>query len=186
MEERKRAHPLGVAGLILLYLILIFLCFASLGLKDWSLGVGHWGIYSTDGTSVYLAQAYEHTGTDDLLLARRDEAVKDGDLITYQWDGRRVVDLYDGASGHPVLLEKADGVRLEPVRYLVRNGGLAARELYHYRWYIRAALVALIITRLLWRATAEPRWLRAQQKLFVHGLKTYGEQYLAQDETADY
>lgn len=186
MEERKKSQPLGVIGLILLYLILILLCFASLGLQDWSLGLGPWGVYSTDDTSVYLNRAYDLTGPQDLLITRRDGTAADGQLVTYLRENARTVDLFNEKTGLPVLMDKPSGERVEPVLWLLRDGGTLARELYRYRWYFRAALAACILLRIIWRATALSRWSKREQKLFLRGLKTYGEQYLAQDETANY
>ena len=68
MEERKKLGPVGVIGLVLLLLILALACYLSAGLNDLSLGLGPWGVYSTDEQSLYLVTAYEQTDTGDLLI----------------------------------------------------------------------------------------------------------------------
>ena len=147
MEERKKVHPLGMIGLILLFLALILLCIGSLGLKDWSLGYGRWGVYATGADDLYLSRAYE-------------------------------LDLYDGASGRPILLKEGQGgVPVERVAYLLENGGTLARSLYAFRWAFRGGLAALILAVILWRATAEARWRRRQQKQFGRRLQEFGRQY---------
>ena len=178
MEERKKVHPLGMIGLILLFLALILLCIGSLGLKDWSLGYGRWGVYATGADDLYLSRAYELTDTGDLLICDRNAPMEDGALVTYLLEGRRVVDLYDGASGRPILLKEGQGgAPVERVAYLLENGGTLARSLYAFRWAFRGGLAALILAVILWRATAEARWRRRQQKQFGRRLQEFGRQY---------
>ena len=112
MEERKKIRPLGIAALVLAALLLAILCFFCAGLEDWSLGLGRWGVYSTGAESVYLAEAYQQTGPDDLLITDRTLSPTDGALVTYRQNGRRVVDLYDELLGRPVLDDGSPHTRL--------------------------------------------------------------------------
>ena len=63
MEERKKLGALGVIGLLLLLLLLAAACFLSVGLSDLSMGMGPWGIYTTDGKSLTLVD-YASAGAD--------------------------------------------------------------------------------------------------------------------------
>ena len=56
MEERKKLGALGTVCLLLLLLLLAVVCFLSVGLPDLSMGMGPWGIYTTDGKSLYHAE----------------------------------------------------------------------------------------------------------------------------------
>lgn len=188
MEERKRLGPLGVIGLALLMLVLAAACFLSAGLSDLSLGLGPWGVYTTDHRSLYLVSAYEQTDTGDVLITDRRAAPVDGSLVTYQMDGQRTVDLYDDLLGSPVLAreEGAQATPPETVIYILRDGGVVLRWLHQWRWGIWGITAGLLVVLMVGKATANVRWRRRQQKLMKKNFQTYGAKYAQEDEDMDY
>lgn len=188
MEERKRLSPLGVIGLVLLVLLLAVACFLSAGLADLSLGLGPWGIYTTDEQSLYLVTAYEQTDTGDVLITDRRQAPTDGGLVTYLLDGRRAVDLYDDLLGRPVLAGEEGAVvtAAEPVAYILRDGGVVLHFLHTLRWGIWAVTAVLLVVLVAGKATANARWRRRQQKLMQKNFQKYGDKYAQEDEELDY
>ena len=188
MEERKKLGPIGGIGLVLLLLILALACYLSAGLNDLSLGLGPWGIYSTDEQSLYLVTAYEQTDTGDLLITDRRKTPVDGSLVTYRMDDRRAVDFYDDLLGRPVLAGE-EGVAIttaERVVLILRDGGIVLHFLHNWRyviWGIAGAVLALLIVG---KATANVRWRRRQQKLMRQNFQKFGEKYAREDEELDY
>ena len=188
MEERKKLGPVGVIGLVLLLLILALACYLSAGLNDLSLGLGPWGVYSTDEQSLYLVTAYEQTDTGDLLITDRRETPADGSLVTYQMNGRRAVDFYDDLLGRPVLAGE-EGVPITPaerVILILRDGGVVLQFLYSWRYVIWGVTGALVVLMVIGKATANVRWRKRQQKLMRQNFQKFGEKYAREDEELDY
>lgn len=188
MEERKKLGPIGVMGLVLFLLILALACYLSAGLNDLSLGLGPWGIYSTDEQSLYLVTAYEQTDTGDLLITDRRKTPVDGSLVTYQMDGRRAVDFYDDLLGRPVLAGE-EGVAIttaEQVVLILRDGGIVLQFMHSWRFAIWAITAALVILLIAGKATANARWRKRQQKLMRQNFQKFGEKYDREDEELDY
>lgn len=186
MEERKKLGPLGAIGLILLALVLAVACFLSAGLPDLSLGLGHWGLYTTDGNSLYLAAAYLETDTRDLLITDRRQIPADGALVTYLLDGRRTVDLYDDLLGRPVLAGEGTAADIEPVSYILHEGGVVLGFLHQWRYGIWGFTAGLVLVLLILKLTANARWKKRQQKLMLKNFEKFGEKYAQEDEELDY
>ena len=185
MEERKKLGALGVVGLVLLFVVLLLVCWLSAGLSDLTAGLGPWGVYAPDGGSLYLTEAYLETDLSDLLITDRRAAPKDGQLVTYYMDDRRVVDKYDDLLGRPVLAGEAQ-VKAEPVIYILRNARPLLSFLHFWRWAVWGFTVGLALVLALLRVTAASRWEKRQQKLMLKNFKTYGEKYAQEDEELDY
>ena len=186
MEERKKIRPLGIAALVLAALLLAILCFFCAGLEDWSLGLGRWGVYSTGAESVYLAEAYQQTGPDDLLITDRTLSPTDGALVTYRQNGRRVVDLYDELLGRPVLDDGSPHTPSEKAAYFLRDAGRLLRKMHRFRYLAWTAAAVLVLTVTLILATAGARWRKRQQKLMLKNFRVFGEKYAREDEDMDY
>lgn len=185
MEERKKLGPFGVILLILLALVLAIACFLSAGLPDLSMGMGPFGVYTTDTDSLYLAAAYLKTDTRDVLITDRRQSPADGALVTYLLDGRRTVDLYDDLLGRPVLA--GDGnVAAEPVAYILHEGGVILRFLHSYRCIIWGVTGGLFLALLVMKLTANARWRKRQQKLMLKNFEKFGEKYAQEEEDLDY
>lgn len=188
MEERKKLSPLGIIGLVLLVVLLAAVCFLSAGLSDLSLGLGPWGVYTTDEQSLYLVTAYEQTDTGDVLITDRRHPPADGELVTYLLNDRRTVDLYDDLLGRPVLAGEEGAVvtEAEPVVAILRDGGMVLHFLYTLRWGIWGVTVALLVILVAGKATANARWRKRQQKLMQKNFQKYGDKYAQEDEELDY
>lgn len=188
MEERRKLGPLGVIGLLLLLVMLTVACYLSAGLQDLSLGLGPWGIYTTDARSLYLVTAYEQTDTGDVLITNRGQIPADGALVTYLMDGRRAVDIYDDLLGGPVLAREEGTVSTaaEPVCYILRDGGLVLYVLHQWRWCIWGFTGGLVVVLLAGKLTANARWRKRQQKLMLKNFQKYGDKYAQEDEELDY
>ncbi len=186
MEERKKLGFPGRIGLALLLLVLAVVCYLSAGLPDLSLGLGRWGLYTTDGESQYLAAAYLQTDTRDLLITDRQATPVDGALVLYELDGRRTVDLYDDLLGRPVLAAEGSFTAPEQVTYILREGGTLLSFLYQWRWIVWGVTAALLLTLLLLCLTANARWRRRQQKLMRKSFRLYGEKYDQEEEDLEY
>ncbi len=186
MEERKHLGPFGVIGLILLALLLALACFLSAGLPDLSLGVGPWGIYTTNSESLYLAAAYLEADTRDLLITDRRQMPADGALVTYLLDDRRTVDLYDNLLGRPVLAAESSFTTPEPVTYILHDGGLVLKFLNQWRWCIWGFTAGLCTVLVVRKLTADARWRKRQQKLMLKNFQTFGEKYEQEEEDLDY
>lgn len=186
MEERKRLGPFGVILLILLALALAITCFLSAGLPDLSMGLGSFGLYTTDGDSLYLAAAYLQTDTRDLLITDRRQAPADGALVTYLLDGRRTVDLYDDLLGRPVLAGEGTAADIEPVSYILHEGGVVLGFLHQWRWCIWGFTGGLFAVLLVLKLTANARWKKRQQRLMLRNFETFGEKYAQEEEGLDY
>ena len=188
MEERKKLGPVGVIGLVLLLLILALACYLSAGLNDLSLGLGPWGVYSTDEHSLYLVTAYEQTDTGDLLITDRRKVPMDGSLVTYQMDGRRTVDFYDDLLGRPVLagVEGAAITAAESVVLILRDGGIVLQFMHNWRFAIWAITALLVVLLIVGKATANARWRKRQQKLMRQNFQKFGEKYAQEEEELDY
>ncbi len=186
MEERKRLGPFGVIGLILLAVLLAAACFLSAGLPDLSLGFGPWGLYTTDGNSLYLAAAYLETDTRDLLITSRRAIPADGALVTYLLEGRRTVDVYDDLLGRPVLAVEGSFTHPEPVTYILHDGGLVLRFLHQWRWCVWGFTAGLFTVLLVGKVTANARWRKRQQKLMLKNFRAFGEKYDREEEDLEY
>ena len=186
MEERRKLGPLGIAGLILLLLLLAAVCFLSAGLPDLSLGVGPFGVYTTDTDSLYLAAAYLKTDNRDVLITDRRQTPADGALVTYLLDGRRAVDLYDDLLGRPVLAGDGNATAAEPVAYILHEGGVVLKFLHSYRYIIWGVTGGLFVVLLVMKLTANARWRKRQQKLMLKNFEKFGEKYAQEDEELDY
>lgn len=188
MEERKRLGPVGVIGLTLLLLVLAVACYLSAGLPDLSLGLGPWGVYSTDGQSMYLVTAYEMTDTGDVLITDRRQTPRDGSLVTYQMDGRRMVDLYDDLLGRPVLAmdDASAAASAQPVVLILRDGGMVLHFLYGWRYVVWGTTAGLVLILLVLKLTANARWKKRQQKLMRKNFEKFGDKYAREDEELDY
>ncbi len=186
MEERKHLGPLGAIGLLLLTLVLALACFLSAGLPDLSLGLGPWGLYTTDGGSLYLSSAYLQTDTGDLLITDRRQLPADGALVTYLLEGRRTVDQYDTLLGRPVLAVEGSFTQPEPVVHILREAGTVLRLLYQWRWCVWGFTAGLFTVLLAGKLTANARWKKRQQKLMLKNFRTYGEKYDQEEEDLDY
>ncbi len=186
MEERKHLGPVGIIGLVLLALVLALACFLSAGLPDLSLGLGPWGLYTTDGDSLYLAAAYLQTDTRDLLICDRRQTPADGALVTYELNGQRTVDHYDTLLGRPVLAVEGSFTAPEPVTYILHDGGLALKILHQWRWCVWGFTAGLFVVLLVRKLTANARWRRRQQKLMLKNFRTFGEKYDQEEEDLDY
>lgn len=188
MEERKKLGPAGVIGLTLLLLILAVACYLSAGLPDLSMGLGPWGVYSTDAQSTYLVTAYEMTDTGDVLITDRRKAPRDGELVTYLMDGRRIVDLYDDVLGRPVLAmdDAAAAASAQPVVFIVHDGGMVLHLLHGFRYAVWGAAAGLVLILLVLKLTANTRWKKRQQKLMRKNFEKFGEKYAREDEELDY
>lgn len=185
MEERKRMGPLGRVLLVLLFLVLGAGCFLSAGLGSWTPESFPWGVYTTGEEDLYLSQAYQQTTPRDVLITRRDALPADGALVTYQQNGRRVVDLYDDLLGRPVLAEEGDSDP-EPVIHVVRELGYVLRQLWLVRYFVWGGTAAVVILCIVLRATAFSRWKKRQQKLMEENFRRFGEKYAQDDEDMDY
>ena len=62
--------------MLLLLLLLAVACFLSVGLSDLSMGIGPWGIYTTDGRSLYHAEVYRDIDTRDTFYDAEDTFYK--------------------------------------------------------------------------------------------------------------
>lgn len=186
MEERKKLGPLGAIGLILLALVLAVACFLSADLPDLSLGLGHWGLYTTDSDSLYLAAAYLETDTRDLLITDRRIAPADGALVTYLLDDRRTVDLYDDLLGRPILAGEGTAAAVEPVSYILHEGGVVLGFLRQWRWCIWGFTAGLFVVLVVLKMTANARWRKRQQKLMLKNFEKFGEKYAQEEEDLDY
>ena len=186
MEERRKLGLLGTVGLALLILVLAAACYLSAGLKDLSLGMGPWGLYTTDGDSLYLAAAYLETDTRDLLITSRNGIPADGGLVTYEQDGCRTVDLYDDLLGRPVLAGEDSRIQPEPVLYILHDGGVALQYLHQWRWCIWGVTAVMVLALLVLKLTANARWRKRQQKLMRKNFQLYGEKYDQEEEDLDY
>ena len=188
MEERRKLGPLGIVGLILLLLLLAAACFLSAGLPDLSMGMGPWGLYTTDGKSLYHAEVYREIDTRDLLITDRRAAPGDGGVVTYLLNGQRTVDLYDDLLGRPVLAweEGAVFTAAEPVVKVIPGAGTVLRQMHRFCWYIWGGTAGLILVLILLKLTANARWRRRQQKLMVKNFQKYGDKYAREDEELDY
>lgn len=188
MEERKHLGPVGIIGLVLLLLALAVTSYLSTGLSDLSLGLGPWGVYRTDGQSVYLVTAYEMTDTGDVLITDRRQMAVDGSLVTYQMDEKRMVDLYDDLLGRPVLAmgDAAAAVSAETVVLILRDGGMVLHFLYGWRYVVWGVSAGLVLILLVLKLTANTRWKKRQQKLMRKNFEKFGEKYAREDEELDY
>ena len=186
MEERKKLGPFGVILLILLALLLAIACFLSAGLSDLSLGLGPFGLYTTDVDSLYLAAAYLKTDTRDLLITDRRQTPGDGALVTYELDGRRTVDLYDDLLGRPVLAGDGAATAAEPVTYILHEGGVVLSFLHQWRYAIWGVTGGLFLVLLVMKLTANARWKKRQQKLMRKNFEKFGQKYAQEDEELDY
>lgn len=185
MEERKKLGALGAIGLVLLFVVLLLACWLSAGLPDLTAGLGPWGVYAPDSGSLYLTEAYLETDLSDLLITDRRAAPKDGQLVTYRMDDRRVVDKYDDLLGRPVLAGEAQ-VKAEPVVHILRDVQPYLRLMNRFRWYLWGFTAGLAAMLIVLRVTANARWKKRQQKLMMKNFKTYGEKYAQEDEELDY
>lgn len=186
MEERKKLGLPGRLGLAVALLALAVVCYLSAGLPDYSLGLGPWGLYTTDGESQYLAAAYLQTDTRDLLITDRNAAPADGALVIYELEGRRTVDLYDDLLGRPVLAAEGSFTAPEQVTYILREGGTLLSFLHQWRWIIWSVTAGLCLLLLALRLTANARWRRRQQKLMRKSFQLYGEKYDQEEEDLEY
>ncbi|MBR6574450.1 MAG: hypothetical protein IKK61_05610 [Clostridia bacterium] len=188
MEERKKLGPLGIAGLILLLLLLAAVCFLSAGLPDLSMGMGPWGFYTTDGRSLYHAEVYREIDTRDLLITDRSQVPSDGQVVTYLLNGQRTVDLYDDLLGRPVLAweEGAVFTAAEPVVKVLPGVGTVLRVMHHWCWYIWGAAAGFVLVLVVLKLTANARWRKRQQKLMVKNFQKFGEKYAREEEELDY
>ncbi len=186
MEERKHLGPFGVIGLILLALVLAAACFLAAGLPDLSLGMGPWGLYTTDSDSLYLAAAYLKTDTRDLLICDRRQAPADGALVTYLLEGQRTVDLYDTLLGRPVLAVEGSVTAPEQVTYILHDGGLVLKLLHQWRWCVWGFTAGLFTVLLVNKLTYNARWKKRQQKLMLKNFQTFGAKYDQEEEGLDY
>lgn len=186
MEERKKPGALSRAGLVLLLLALAVTCYLSVGLPDLSLGLGRWGLYTTDSESQYLAAAYLQTDTRDLLITDRSWTPEDGALVLYTLEGRRTVDLYDDLLGRPVLAAEGSFTTPEQVTHILREGGTLLSFLHQWRWIVWGATGALVLLLLVLRLTANIRWRRRQQRLMRKSFQLYGEKYDQEEEELEY
>ena len=188
MEERKKLGPLGAIGLALLLLVLAVGCYLSAGFPDLSLGLGSWGVYSTDAQSMYLVTAYEMTDTGDVLITDRRQKPVDGGLVTYTMNDSRMVDLYDDLLGRPVLAmdDTAAAASAEAVVLILRDGGMVLHFLYGWRYVIWGVTAALVVVLIVAKATSNVRWRKRQQKLMRKNFEKYGEKYAREDEELDY
>lgn len=186
MEERKKLGPFGVILLVLLALVLAVACFLSAGLPDLSLGMGPFGLYTTDADSLYLAAAYLQTDTRDVLITDRRQAPADGALVTYELDGRRTVDLYDDLLGRPVLAVDGTADNVEPVAYILHEGGVVLGFLHQWRYAIWGFTGGLFFVLLVMKLTANSRWKKRQQKLMLKNFEKFGEKYAQEEEDLDY
>ncbi|MBQ4578721.1 MAG: hypothetical protein IJA84_06625 [Clostridia bacterium] len=188
MEERRKLGPLGIAGLILLLLLLAAACFLSAGLSDLSMGLGPWGLYTTDGRSLYHAEVYREINTRDLLITDRSQVPSDGQVVTYLLNGQRTVDLYDDLLGRPVLAweEGAVFTAAEPVVRVLPGVGSVLRMMHYWRWYIWGGTAGLVLVLTVLKLTANARWRKRQQKLMVKNFQKFGEKYAREEEELDY
>ena len=188
MEERKKLGAAGVACLLLLLLLLAAACFLSVGLPDLSMGMGPWGLYTTDGSSLYHAEVYRDIDTRDLLVTDRSRVPADGQVVTYLLNGQRTVDLYDDLLGRPVLAweEGAVFTAAEPVVRVIPGAGTVLRLMHRFRWYIWGGTAGFVLVLLVLRITANARWRRRQQKLMVKNFRKFGEKYAREEEELDY
>lgn len=186
MEERKKLGLPGRLGLALMLPVLAVVCYLSAGLPDLSLGLGRWGLYTTDSESQYLAAAYLQTDTRDLLITDRNAAPADGALVIYELEDRCTVDLYDDLLGRPVLAAEGSFTAPEQIVYILREGGTLLAFLHQWRWIVWGATAALLLTLLVLRLTANARWRRRQQKLMRKSFQLYGEKYDREEEELEY
>lgn len=188
MEERRKLGPLGIAGLILLLLLLAAACFLSAGLSDLSMGLGPWGLYTTDGRSLYHAEVYREINTRDLLITDRSQVPADGQVVTYLLNGQRTVDLYDDLLGRPVLAweEGAVFTAAEPVVRVLPGVGSVLRMMHYWRWYIWGGTAGLVLVLIVLKLTANARWRKLQQKLMVKNFQKFGDKYAREEEELDY
>ena len=188
MEERKKLGALGVVCLLLLLLLLAAACFLSVGLPDLSMGMGPWGIYTTDGKSLYHAEVYRDIDTRDLLITDRSQVPADGQVVTYLLNGQRTVDRYDSLLGRPVLAweEGAVFTAAEPVVKVIPGAGTVLRVMHQFRLYIWGGTAGLVLVLLVLRITANARWRKRQQKLMVKNFQKFGEKYAREEEELDY
>lgn len=188
MEERKNLGALGIVCLLLLLLLLAAACFLSVGLPDLSMGMGPWGIYTTDGNSLYHAEVYRDIDTRDLLITDRSRVPADGQVVTYLLNGQRTVDLYDDLLGRPVLAweEGAVFTAAEPVVQVIPGAGTVLRVMHQFRLYIWCGTAGLVLVLMVLKLTANARWRRRQQKLMVKNFQKFGEKYAREEEELDY
>lgn len=186
MEERKKLGPFGVILLILLVLMLAITCFLSAGLPDLSMGMGPFGLYTTDGDSLYLAAAYLKTDTRDLLITDRRQTPADGGLVTYLLDGRRTVDLYDDLLGRPILAGEGSVSDVEAVSYILHEGGTVLGFLHRLRYIVWGITALVLVVLILLKLTANARWKKRQQKLMLKNFQKFGEKYAQEEEDLDY
>ena len=188
MEERKKLGALGVIGLLLLLLLLAAACFLSVGLSDLSMGMGPWGVYTTDGKSLYHAEVYRDIDTRDLLITDRSQVPADGQVVTYLLNGQRTVDRYDSLLGRPVLAweEGAVFTAAEPVVKVIPGAGTVLRMMHQFRLYIWCGTAGLVLVLMVLKLTANARWRRRQQKLMVKNFQKFGDKYAREEEELDY
>ena len=188
MEERKKLGALGTVCLLLLLLLLAVACFLSVGLPDLSMGMGPWGIYTTDGKSLYHAEVYRNIDTRDLLITDRSQVPSDGQVVTYLLKGQRTVDLYDNLLGRPVLAweEGAVYTTAEPVVQVIPGAGTVLRMMHAWRWCIWGGTAGVVLVLLVLKLTANARWRRRQQKLMMKNFRKFGEKYAREEEELDY
>ena len=188
MEERKNLGALGIVCLLLLLLLLAAACFLSVGLPDLSMGMGPWGIYTTDGGSLYHAEVYREIDTRDLLITDRSQVPADGQVVTYLLNGQRTGDLYDDLLGRPVLAWEDGAVftAAEPVVQVIPGAGTVLRVMHQFRLYIWCGTAGLVLVLMVLKLTANARWRRRQQKLMVKNFQKFGDKYAREEEELDY
>lgn len=189
MEEKKKARPLAVIAWILLGILLGAACIIAAGWRgDLSFGWGRWGVYTTDSHSLYLGEAYQRTTTRDLLITDRNASMQDGQLVVYELDGQRTVDMYDDLLGQPRLFStaKVKATAPERVTVILYGWGTVVRLLHTYRYAIWGVSAGLALLGLILRLTARTRWKKRQQKLMRRNFEVFGEKYRQEDEDIQY